>query len=159
MRILLIFLIFSCACNSQNEKVGNQTFYLTRTGKLENTFNSIELEYVGFFCQCAQWITPDEYGSFKDTGHLSEHTIFIEPINKSLNLPDTIGYPGDVIRVAGRFYENKGYPKYFPVTEMNVDAARVFRYEKYEILKSNHKKICFRILEEQIVPNFIKQLI
>jgi hypothetical protein len=131
-------ILFSCRSEPvDNRKEETETlFYPTNTKDLEDSVKVIELTYIGFFCQCANWITENDYTNHNDS--LQNHSIFIEPIEPTSKLPDTLGYPGDLIRFTGKFYKDKGYPKNYPITEMQVEKARVFRYDNYEVLCSNY---------------------
>jgi len=70
---------------------------------------------------------------------LANKSIFVEPANDELELPDTLGYSGGLIRFTGQFYRDKGYPKKYPKTEEQVDKAKVFRNIKYQVLRSNYR--------------------
>jgi hypothetical protein len=110
----------------------------TYTGELEDTILTLDLSYVAFACQCANWVKANEHQKYQKSRGLAERSMFVEPSDSTLDLPDTIGYSGDVIRFTGQFYEEKGYPKNYPVTEMKPDRAKVFRYKKYKILSSGY---------------------
>ena len=120
---LMIFL-FSCGTNDLEDKV-----------------QTIELEYIPWSCDCANWVTIEDMDKFDDNrgDSLSRLSIFVEPADPSLALPDTIGYINDRIRFTGRFYKEKGFPKGFKSSEP-ADKSRVFRYTKYEILNSGYNK-------------------
>jgi hypothetical protein len=144
--IFVLFLI-SCVSEEAKDKTAlkevvetpiRPKFHPTDTDELEDTIRTLDLSYVAWSCQCANWILESEHEKYQLSGRLAERTMFIEPADSNLNLPDTIGYTGDVIRYTGQFYEDKGYPKNYPVTEMNPEKARVFRYTKYEILSSGY---------------------
>lgn len=106
--------------------------------KLEETEETIELSYIAWACDCANWAKLDDIEKYSDSGDtLANLSVFIEPVNKSLELPDTLGYNGDVIRFTGRFYTKKGFPKDYQSFEQ-PDRARVFQYTSYKIIKSNH---------------------
>ena len=68
---------------------------------------------------------------------LAKRCIFIEPANEQITLPDTIGYGNDVVRFTGQYYDKKGFPKDYDFFG-EPEKARVFRFTKYEILKSNY---------------------
>jgi hypothetical protein len=89
-------------------------------------------------CECANWATQDVIAKYKDTGNLSDHCVFVEPANKSLILPDTLGYSGDIIQFTGQYYVDEGYPNDYVKGEQQVDKAKVFRYTSFKIIKSNH---------------------
>jgi hypothetical protein len=111
------------------------------TNTLEEKEQTIELSYIAWACDCANWATVENIGKYYDAGDtLAELSVFIEPANKSLELPDTLGYNNDIIKFTGHFYKNKGFPKDYYSIE-HPDKARVFRYTKYEIIRSNHKFI------------------
>jgi hypothetical protein len=130
----------SCKNNKRNSEIEKVRFY-PPSEELEDSVRVEEFTYVSFFCQCAQWITTRDYITYKDTGNISDHTVFIEPIDTLLRLPDTLGYAADVIRFTGRYYKDKGYPKDYPITEQHVNEARVFRYEKYDVVTSNYSQV------------------
>ena len=137
----MTLLVISCAdkTNAPAKRESTRGFYPTYTKDLEDTTLTLDLEYIAWACQCAEWATPSDIEKHQDTGKLSEHSIFIEPVDTSLQLPDTLGYSGDLIRFTGRFYKDKGYPKHYPKTEMQVDKAKVFQYSNYKILRSNYR--------------------
>lgn len=91
-------------------------------------------------CECANWTTQEVLAKYQDTGKLSDHCVFVEPANKSLILPDTLGYSGDIVQFTGQYYVEKGYPNDYVKGEQQVDKAKVFRYTSYKILKSNYRQ-------------------
>ncbi|MBP6302808.1 MAG: hypothetical protein KA501_05440 [Bacteroidia bacterium] len=106
--------------------------------KLEEKEETLELSYIAWACDCANWAKLDDIKKYNDAGDtLADLSVFIEPADKSYELPDTIGYNGDVIKLTGHFYTKKGFPKGYQSFEQ-PDRARVFQYTSYKIIKSNH---------------------
>jgi hypothetical protein len=144
--IILVLFILSCVSKDADNKVQSDVaeapkhlkFHPTYTRELGDTVQTLDLRYVAWACQCANWVKVNEHGKYQEGGRLAERSIFVEPADSTLNLPDTIGYSGDVIRFTGQFYKDKGYPKNYPVTEMNPEKANVFRYTEYKILSSGY---------------------
>jgi hypothetical protein len=141
--VVVIFIIFQFACSQTSSKpklkATDIEYYPTYTIHLEDTLRTLELTNTAWACQCANWGTAADIKRFEENKvKLADTYIFIEPADISLELPDTLGYQSDLIRFTGQFYKEKGYPKNYPKTEMEVDTARVFRYTKFEVLKSNY---------------------
>ena len=100
---------------------------------LETKVETLELEYIVFGCACANWIKKEDFKN--DNGKLNlEHYIFIEPANTKLKLPNEFDAFKDRIRVTGQFYKNKDYPKGTIKGEENLERAKVFRYNKIDII-------------------------
>jgi len=91
-------------------------------------------------CGCANWATQDIITRYQDTGKLSDHCAFIEPVDTSLILPVTIGYSGDIVQFTGQYYIDKGYPIGYIKGEEQVNKAQVFRYTSYKIIKSYYRQ-------------------
>jgi hypothetical protein len=121
--ILLVF--YSCSSN---------------TKKLEDKVQSARFHYIAWACDCANWATGSDIYKYQDQGDkLADHSVFIEPADIALTLPDTICYNGDIILLTGQYYIEKGFPKnYRP--EQPADKAKVFRYTAYKIIKSNYRE-------------------
>ncbi|HUC82808.1 MAG TPA: hypothetical protein VMR70_18000 [Flavisolibacter sp.] len=145
--LIFVLFLFSCVSegtdNKETQKNVFQTpetskFHPTYTSELEDTIRTLDLSYLSFACQCANWVKANEHEDYQKKVAFVDRPIFVEPADSTLNLSDTIGYSGDVIRFTGQFYKNKGYPKNYPVTEMNPDKARVFRYTRFKILSSGY---------------------
>ena len=102
----------------------------------EDDIQRIELQYIPWACECATWGTPSDIEKHHDNigDTLSSLSIFVEPADSSVILPDTIGYINDRIKFTGQFYMKKGYPKGYKSDEP-ADESRVFRYTKFEILE------------------------
>jgi hypothetical protein len=110
-----------------------------QTFKLDDKKQTLKLQFVEWACACANWATIDDINKAKSTGRLPEYCLFIEPADKKLTLPDTIGYNGDIVEFTGQFYTDKGFPNNFIKTEEPVDKARVFRYFSFKVIKSNFR--------------------
>lgn len=123
--VIVLFLIvglISCETNSIDEKI-----------------QPIELSYVAWGCDCANWATLSDIKKYNDSGDtLASLCIYIEPTDNSIALPDTLGYNGDLIRFTGQFYKSKGFPKGYSSDQIPVK-SRVFKYTTYEVINSNYK--------------------
>jgi hypothetical protein len=124
LSLLMLLLLLSC-----------------NTDQLEDKVQTIELEYIPWACDCANWASPEDIDRYNDNkdDSLATLSIFVEPADPSLALPDTIGYINDRIRFIGQFYKTKGFPKGFKSSE-NGTRARVFRYTKFEVLNSGYRE-------------------
>jgi len=111
------------------------------SNNLNEKVETIELTYITWACDCANWATKEDLEKYSDNAgdSLAHQCIFIEPVNQTLELPDTLGYSNDVIRFTGQFYNKRGVPKGYQSFE-SPDEARVFRYTDYEIMKSNYRE-------------------
>lgn len=124
--ILTITILISCSDLKPNRLVEKE--------------QTIELSYIAWACDCASWATLEDIRKYHDNSGdtLADLSIFIEPADTSLSLPDTLGYNGDIIKFTGQFYKEKGFPKEYRSQE-KPDKARVFRYTKYQVIESNYK--------------------
>lgn len=106
---------------------------------LEEKEQTIELEYIAWGCDCANWAQPADIVTYQEAADtLAKRSVFIEPAVASLELPDTLGFSGDIIAFTGSFYQRKGFPKGYSSGE-HPDRARVFRYTSFKILESRYK--------------------
>ncbi len=102
----------------------------TLTGKTE----TLELEYIDWSCACANWITIVDKKKYKDSG-LVKHSIFIEPADSSLNLPESFNHLQNRIKVTGQFYVREDYPQGTVQMEEPLEKAKIFRYTSIQIIK------------------------
>src|SRR4029077_13588017 len=99
------------------------------------------LEHVSRTCACPHWGSPNGVDSYLDSGKLSEHCVFIEAADSTVELADTLGYKHDIIQFTGQFYKETGFPKNYPRTKQYAAKAKVFHYTKYLVIKSNYRSI------------------
>jgi len=149
MRFASILFFFLIACNNKGvkkvitdatptQKEEVVTAHTNKGRALEEKVQTLNLYYIQWACECANWAPEADRKMAGDTGSLSESTVFVEPAKSSLVLPDTIGYQGDVVQFTGQFYKEKTYYEGYVKGEQEVDEARVFRYTNYKIIKSHH---------------------
>lgn len=131
--IILGLLIISCSDNK---------------GGLKDKTQTLELNYIAWACDCANWVTNEDLEKYSENigDTLAKQSIFIEPANKALALPDTLGYSNDIIKFTGQFYNEKGFPKDYH-SYQEPEESRVFRYTDYEVVESNYKN--YRDLENK----------
>ncbi|MEN2402337.1 hypothetical protein GKZ90_0021285 [Flavobacterium sp. MC2016-06] len=121
---LLILLLISC--NDQPTKLSNKQ-------------ETIEVSYVNWACDCANFIERKYYISNTNYEIKSEDCIFIEPLNNNVKIPDS--YYNTMhfeyyLKLCGQFYKDKGVPKsYEQKTDNEPEKAKVFRYSNFKIIK------------------------
>ena len=118
--LILIFLLISC---SENKK------------ELEKEQN-IELTYIAWACECANWATKNDIVKYQDfEDKLAEKCVYIEAANPEVEFPDSLIKFNTKVLFKGNFYKDKGFPKGFE-SEQNPEKAKVFRYFEYKIINN-----------------------
>jgi len=116
--------------------------YFDQPKEQSNKIESIEVGYVNWACDCANFYEIKLYAENPNYKLKADDCIFIEPRDKSLKIPknffDTI-YKNKNLRLTGQFYLDKGISKNYELkTPEKPDYAKVFKYEKFEIVEKNH---------------------
>ena len=103
------------------------------TGKTE----TIEVSYVNWACDCANFIETRFYANLGYETR-EEDCIFLEPSKLEIQIPDSFykNHFGKTLRLKGQFYKDIGIPTNY---EKKTDGAKpikskVFRYEEIEII-------------------------
>ncbi len=128
IRLIVLFFLFCMACGCEDK------------GDLKDEVINLELIYIAWACDCANWATLDDIQRYPHNAgdSLAYMSVFIEPDSEDLVLPDTLGFSNDLIRFTGSFYEKRGFPENYYSIE-NPDKARVFRYTAFQVLSSNYR--------------------
>jgi hypothetical protein len=104
-----------------------------RDNELVGTEQNIELNYISWGCDCANWAeTKVVNEKWNDYDRLNSTCYFIEPATDSLTLPDSFHVSNNRIIFTGRFYKYPKFPKGY-YSQEHPDPALVFRYTKYEL--------------------------
>ncbi len=108
------------------------------TNKLTDEIEQLEVEYTVWGCACPNWIQT-KYNQNNDStvNYLSLH-FYIEPANKSLELPANFDAEKNKLKIKGQFYEKEDYPQGTVEMEEPMPKARVFRYTELTILEKNN---------------------
>ncbi len=155
----LLLLIFSCSPNADQSNKRIPTSDTTPiqhtvdkdisdpTNTLTGKTETLELSYIVWGCDCANWVTPADFDKYKDA-ELNEHCIFIEPATDSLSLkvPSYFDPFKHKIKIKGQFYKNPDYPKGTVQSEERLEKAKVFRYTE---LKVKEKAIDYLVKNDQ----------
>lgn len=106
------------------------------TGKIEN----LEVEYSVVDCVCPNWIrTKDNNGN--DTAKKNQDLYFyIQPAEESLELPLYFDAFRHRLKLTGQFYEREDYPQGRVGMEEPLPKAKVFRYDRLQILENPNFK-------------------
>ena len=84
--ILILLILFSFSCSSTSGKKEEDKdlpqkniveYYPANTSSLENKIKTVNLTYISWACECANWIEENEYDKFEKQGKLAENSIFI----------------------------------------------------------------------------------
>jgi hypothetical protein len=111
---------------------------LDRPWILSTDEKTIEVTYVNWACDCADFIETKNYADSPTSEPASEDYLFIEPANPQLALKNNF-YEKDHfeknLRLTGHFYIDKGVPASYEMkTPEKPEHARVFRYDKIEYI-------------------------
>lgn len=102
--------------------------------------DTVRFQYVAWACECAQWATLEDirkYGNDVNTDSLEIMSVYLEPANDSVILPDSIGFANDVVELYGYYLPEKGFPNNKSPGD-GAEKARVFRYSNFRIIESHH---------------------
>ena len=103
----------------------------TLNGKIED----LEIDYTVWGCACPTWIrTRDNVRNDTIRDYLKLH-FYIEPANKSLELPNRFDAFKHKLKVTGQFYQKEDYPQGTIEMEEHLPKAPVFRYTKIQVVK------------------------
>jgi hypothetical protein len=110
------------------------------TNKLSDKIENLEIEYTVWGCACPNWIqTKDNIDNDTTKNYLKLH-FYIEPSDKTLELPIYFDAFRHRLKVTGQFYEREDYPQGTIEMEEKMPKAKVFRYTNLEVLdKPNFK--------------------
>lgn len=107
--------------------------------KLSGVTKMIEVSYVNWACDCADFIETKFYKDNPDYEAKEEDFIFIEPSNKDNKIPDDYYNKGHFefhLKLSGQFYNDKGVPNsYDRKTPEKPEKAKIFRYDRFELVK------------------------
>lgn len=113
--------------------------FFDRPSELTGKTETIEVVYINWACDCANFIETKHHKSNPQYETREEDCIFIEPSNDSLRVPESF-YATDhfekKLRLTGQFYKNKGIPSSYEMKTVGEkpDKAVVFRFDKIELI-------------------------
>lgn len=118
------------------------SIFFDNPNKLSNKTETIEVGYVNWACDCANFYDVKLFVNNSNYELKAEDCIFIEPATKKVTIPkkyfDTI-YRNKNLRLTGRFYMEKGISKSYKMkTPEKPKYANVFQYDKFEIINKTH---------------------
>ena len=106
--------------------------FLDRPYFLSDKRETIEVSYIMWSCDCADFIETKYYHGDIREAREGDY-IFIEAADSSLIVPGDFYVNG--LRLTGEFYRKKGISRTYELkTEEKPEWARVFRYDKMEIV-------------------------
>ena len=98
--------------------------------RLEKTTHAIQLSYIAYGCECANWRIQKIDGVDVSA---REEDVFLESLTIEKGIPDSLVRNGNRLNIIGRFYSRKGFPKNYHSEEF-PDKARVFQYSEYKFI-------------------------
>lgn len=108
------------------------------TNKLTDKIEQLEVEYTAWGCACPNWIqTKDNQNNDTTVNYLSLH-FYIEPADKSLELPTNFDADKHKLKIKGQFYEKEDYPQGTVEMEEPMPKAKVFRYTELAMLNKHN---------------------
>ena len=113
------------------------------TNKLTDKVETLEVEYTVWGCACPNWIQTKDNINNDTTKNFLKFHFYIEPANKTLELPIYFDASKHKLKVSGQFYEREDYPQGTIEMEEKMPKAKVFRYTSLEVIdKPNFKSDC-----------------
>lgn len=113
----------------------------TQPQKLSAIHETLEVSYVNWACDCANFIETKFYKSNSNYQIKETDCIFIDPSNDNNKIPNTFYSKENFdhyLELTGQFYNDKGIPSsYEQKTEQQPKKAKVFRYDSFKLIKKN----------------------
>lgn len=129
LAVLTSFILFGCWQDKPK----------TLSGKTE----TIEVRLLNWACNCPDFIETKYYRNNPEYSAKEEDCIYIEAANKDLYIPEEYYREKHFdynLKLTGQFYVETGVSDSYEkkVAELKTQNAKVFRYDKYELV-SNKK--------------------
>ena len=135
---VLLFLLFIITL-ALNFYLQSTPTFLDRPTKLSSITETIEVNYINWACDCANFIETKYALNDPNYETREQDCIFIEPANAKLKLPERYfekDHFEKKLRLTGQVYLKKGIPRFYEQKTPEKPAlARVFRYTKFEMVK------------------------
>jgi hypothetical protein len=125
------------------------------TNKLTDKIENLEIEYTVWGCACPNWIQTKDNEKNDTTKSFLKLHFYIEPLNKSLELPIYFDAFRHRLKITGQFYEREDYPQGTIEMEEKMPKAKVFRYSKLEIIENPNFKPDSKIETLTLIYNAI----
>ncbi|WP_199118494.1 hypothetical protein [Pedobacter sp. ASV28] len=120
------WLIWLTSCSDQPTKLSGKT-------------ETIEVSYLNWACDCADFMETKFYTQNANYEAKEEDCIFIEPSKKGNEIPDQYYRQGQFeyyLKLRGQFYIDKGVPNsYNRKTAEQPKKSKVFRYDSFELVR------------------------
>jgi hypothetical protein len=111
------------------------------TNRLIKKIENLEVKYTVWGCACPQWIhVKDTIQINNEKSNYIDYHFYLEPDDKSLELPAHFDPFEHTIKVTGQFYEREDYPQGTIEMEEPMRKAKVFRYTQFEIREKPNRK-------------------
>lgn len=125
------------------------------TNILTDKVVDLEIEYTDWGCAYPNWIAiKDKYSNALHTNYLGLH-FYIEPAEKTLELPIYFDALRHKLKITGQFYEREDYPKGTIELQEPMPKAKVFRYTRIEVIDMPNFKADTKIETLTLVYNAI----
>ena len=125
------------------------------TNKLTDKIENLEIEYTVWGCACPNWIqTKDNNETDPTKSYLKLH-FYIEPADKTLELPIYFDAFRHRLKITGQFYEREDYPQGTIEMEEKMPKAKVFRYSKIEVIDNPNFKPHSKVEKLTLIYNAI----
>ncbi len=105
---------------------------------LSNHEETIEVSYIRWACDCANWLPDAAHTSAPDYELQPEDCIFIEPASSDIIIPESFFENStNTLRITGKYYQDRGIARRYDMkTPDKPERARVFRYYAYKIISN-----------------------
>ena len=104
------------------------------TNKLTDKIENLEIEYTVWGCACPNWIQTKENNDNDTTKKYLKLHFYIEPADKTLELPIFFDAFRHNVKLQGQFYEKEDYPQGTTEMEEKLPKGKVFKYTKIEVI-------------------------
>lgn len=104
------------------------------TNILNDKIENLEVEYTVWGCACPQWIQTKDNESNDTTKNYLKLHFYIEPADKTLELPIYFDAFRHRLKITGQFYQREDYPQGTVEMEEPMPRAKVFRYTNIEVI-------------------------
>ncbi len=134
-KIIIVLVAAFNSCKSNEKKPA-----VTASKSIENSLNGkteiLDLMYIAWGCDCANWIKVEDAKRLEDQdSSLESSCIYLESAIDSNVIPAGFDPFKHILIVSGQFYKYKGLPPEMRNSEEHPERAPIFRYTSFKIIR------------------------